>query len=462
MKKVITYGTYDLFHQGHYNLLKRAKELGDYLIVGVTSDYFDKSRGKFNVHDSLMTRIENVKATGFADQIVVEEYFGQKIDDIKKYDVDIFTVGFDWKGHFDYLNEYCKVVYLERTKGISSTQIRNSHSIRLGIVGDEQILDRFLSELNYVSGIEPVGGFAADKDVSAVYKSTAAKEFTQYSTTDSLLSAVDAVYINVPLKVRPHYIKAALLQGKHVLTEFPFCSNYESAKELIDLALQKKLVLNEGLKTAYCPAFGKLISLVKSGQIGKVVSIEANFTQILGDNLRNQIRIAGGSMLSLGAYPLERECIHLRNLTDRITKYTGVHIMFHRICGNHNITNINFRIQRACNPRVDNHIHMKLIYKDLCTDRRIDLADATPYNNNLFAGKFPSTKRKGGNLGCFFYFHILFQLCNFIFHCPDNSYHGFDLLFCYYLQHPARMRTRRTHSAPVPLPTELRLLMWVG
>lgn len=135
MKKVITYGTYDLFHQGHYNLLKRAKELGDYLIVGVTSDYFDKSRGKFNVHDSLMTRIENVKATGFADQIVVEEYFGQKIDDIKKYDVDIFTVGSDWKGHFDYLNEYCKVVYLERTKGISSTQIRNSHSIRLGIIG---------------------------------------------------------------------------------------------------------------------------------------------------------------------------------------------------------------------------------------------------------------------------------------------------------------------------------------
>ena len=105
MKKVITYGTYDLFHQGHYNLLKRAKELGDYLIVGVTSDYFDKSRGKFNVRDSLMKRIENVKSTGFADEIIVEEYFGQKIDDIKKYGVDIFTVGSDWKGYFDYLNE---------------------------------------------------------------------------------------------------------------------------------------------------------------------------------------------------------------------------------------------------------------------------------------------------------------------------------------------------------------------
>ena len=141
MKKVITYGTYDLFHQGHYNLLKRAKELGDYLIVGVTSDYFDKSRGKFNVRDSLMKRIENVKSTGFADEIIVEEYFGQKIDDIKKYGVDIFTVGSDWKGYFDYLNEYCHVVYLERTKGISSTQIRNINNLRLGIVGNESVLD---------------------------------------------------------------------------------------------------------------------------------------------------------------------------------------------------------------------------------------------------------------------------------------------------------------------------------
>ena len=101
MVKVITYGTYDLFHEGHYNLLKNAKALGDYLIVGVTSDYFDKSRGKFNVRDSLMTRIDNVRATGFADEIVVEEYFGQKIDDIKRFNVDIFTVGSDWEGYFD-------------------------------------------------------------------------------------------------------------------------------------------------------------------------------------------------------------------------------------------------------------------------------------------------------------------------------------------------------------------------
>ena len=123
MVKVIAYGTYDLFHEGHYNLLKNAKALGDYLIVGVTSGDFDKNRGKLNVRDSLMTRIKHVEETGFADEIIIEEYFGQKIDDIKKYDVDIFTVGSDWKGHFDYLNEYCEVIYLDRTKGISSTEL---------------------------------------------------------------------------------------------------------------------------------------------------------------------------------------------------------------------------------------------------------------------------------------------------------------------------------------------------
>ena len=120
MTKVITYGTFDLFHEGHYRLLQRAKALGDYLIVGVTTEEYDKARGKLNVVDSLVTRIENVRKSGFADEIIIEESGGQKFTDIKKYNVDIFTVGSDWVGCFDYLKDYCKVVYLERTKDISS------------------------------------------------------------------------------------------------------------------------------------------------------------------------------------------------------------------------------------------------------------------------------------------------------------------------------------------------------
>ena len=118
MVKVITYGTYDLLHQGHINLLRRAKALGDYLIVGVTTDNFDLERGKLNVRNNVMERIENVRKTGLADEIIIEEYLGQKIDDIQRYDVDIFAIGSDWEGHFDYLKEYCEVVYLERTEGI--------------------------------------------------------------------------------------------------------------------------------------------------------------------------------------------------------------------------------------------------------------------------------------------------------------------------------------------------------
>ena len=119
MKKVITYGTFDLFHEGHYNILKRAKALGDYLIVGVTSESYDIERGKLNVRDSLLKRIENVRRTGFADEIIIEEYQGQKLSDIIKYKVDLLVLGSDWRGKFDYLKNYCDVVYLERTKNIT-------------------------------------------------------------------------------------------------------------------------------------------------------------------------------------------------------------------------------------------------------------------------------------------------------------------------------------------------------
>ena len=154
---------------------------------------FDKTRGKINVQQSLMERIDGVKSTGLADEIIVEEYEGQKIDDIKKYDVDIFTVGSDWKGKFDYLNEYCKVVYLERTQGVSSTEIREQkRQLRMGLVGESKYLCKLLKESTYVNGlsIEAIYSDSLD-DVPAELK----KLKTVTDNLDVFINAVDAVYI---------------------------------------------------------------------------------------------------------------------------------------------------------------------------------------------------------------------------------------------------------------------------
>ena len=139
MVKVITYGTYDLLHEGHMNLLNRAKELGDYLIVGVTSDSFDKGRGKLNVRNNVLERVEAVRATGLADEIIIEDYIGQKIDDIQRYEIDVFAVGSDWTGKFDYLKEYCELIYLDRTEGISTTKIKEDLGLQEPISGQNQI-----------------------------------------------------------------------------------------------------------------------------------------------------------------------------------------------------------------------------------------------------------------------------------------------------------------------------------
>lgn len=303
MKKVITYGTYDLFHEGHYNLLKNAKALGDYLIVGVTSGDFDKNRGKLNVRDSLMTRIKHVEETGFADEIIIEEYFGQKIDDIKKYDVDIFTVGSDWKGHFDYLNEYCEVIYLDRTKGISSTEIRNTNTIKLGCHGVEQVTARFLEEAKYVSGMD-TGAVYVENKPDYLDKFVEDYELKIYPDQEAFYDAIDAVYIVVEPKYQFQAIMNALKHKKHVLVEFPILVTDEQLQEITDLADANGCIFIEGLKTAYTPAFGKLIALAKSGIIGNILSVDANFTQILGKQLAEQIRLVdGGSVNALASYP---------------------------------------------------------------------------------------------------------------------------------------------------------------
>ena len=307
MTKVITYGTYDLLHQGHVNLLRRAKALGDYLIVGVTNDSFDRERGKLNVRNNVLERVEAVKATGLADEIIIEDYIGQKIDDIQKYDVDIFAIGSDWVGKFDYLNEYCEVVYLPRTEGISSTQLRNETqtTVSIGIIGAGRISRRFLQESISVSAVEIHGVYDVDIEKSKDLQSIAGNLLI-YQDALSLMNEVDAVYIAVPHLLHYSYAKQALLLGKHVLCETPLVLQGNQARELYALAEEKGLVLLEANKTAHCPAFNHLMVMIKSGVIGEVVDIEASLSKLLSDRTLREFDSlqAGGSMYELASYPL--------------------------------------------------------------------------------------------------------------------------------------------------------------
>ena len=274
MRKVITYGTYDLLHYGHIRLLERAKALGDYLIVGVTADDFDKTRGKINVQQPLMERILAVKETGIADEIIVEEYEGQKIDDILRYDVDIFAIGSDWKGKFDYLNEYCNVVYLERTQGVSSTELRaKNRLVRVVLVGDTRVFEKYQKEAKYVNGVEIVAAYT--KDHSLVENNESIEFTNDYNV---LLDQVDAVFIVSHPEEHYDQIKQALLREKHVLCESPVTLSTSECRELFGLAKEKNVVLMDGIKTAYSTAYHRLLLLAKSGRIGHVISVEATCT----------------------------------------------------------------------------------------------------------------------------------------------------------------------------------------
>lgn len=340
MKKVITYGTYDLLHYGHIRLLERAKALGDYLIVGVTSDSFDKVRGKINVQQSLTERMEAVKATGLADEIIVEEYEGQKIDDIKRYDVDIFTVGSDWRGKFDYLNEYCNVVYLDRTMGVSSSEIRSEErKLTLGLVGESSVLEKFAREARYVNGLE-VKGICVDNIKTMPDKLRTLDTVTE--DFDELLDSVDAIYLFSHPTMHYDHIKKALLKKKHVLCESPITINSQQCAELFNLARKNNCILMESIKTAYSTAFARLQLLIKSGFIGDVVSVDATCTSLEKIDEDKQLDKEWGSIYSWGTYAL------LAVFSILGCEYTDKSIQTKLMTENFDLfTNINFTYKNA-------------------------------------------------------------------------------------------------------------------
>ena len=280
MKKIITYGTFDLFHVGHYNILKRAKEHGDYLVVGVTGENYDIGRGKLNVHDSLATRIENVVNTGFADEIIVEEYLGQKIGDIIKYDIDAFVIGDDWRGKFDHLSRYCDMIYLERTKGISSTQIREEKfdQYDIGIICDFADDNQIVNEAKLVNGFEVKNVYCDNEEELNLFqkKYSLPNVFDDYN---ELIESSDIVYIRCSIEKRFNFIKRALKLGKHVIYDPPATFKTSELEELMNLAKEKNLILMENIKMVHIYVFNQLLWMTQGGLIGDILSFNCSISK---------------------------------------------------------------------------------------------------------------------------------------------------------------------------------------
>ena len=140
MKRILTYGTFDLLHYGHIRILQRAKEMGDYLVVALSTDEFNATKGKKAYH-SYETRKKMLEAIRYVDLVIPENNWEQKVQDIKDYKIDVCVMGSDWAGSdkFDYLKEYCDVVFLERTPGVSTTQIKNDHQLQETVDGVDQV-----------------------------------------------------------------------------------------------------------------------------------------------------------------------------------------------------------------------------------------------------------------------------------------------------------------------------------
>lgn len=198
---------------------------------------------ELQVGRNVMERIEAVRATGFADQIVIEEYKGQKIDDIQKYGVDIFAIGSDWKGYFDYLNEFCEVVYLPRTQGISSTLLRQERPVvNIGIIGTGSIASRFVPESLNVNSATITTAYNPNREENFSF----CKKFNIPTIACDLAELFDncnAVYIASPHYTHYDYVKSSLIAGKHVLCETPFVFSRTEAEELYRIAEERKLVL---------------------------------------------------------------------------------------------------------------------------------------------------------------------------------------------------------------------------
>jgi glycerol-3-phosphate cytidylyltransferase len=295
-----------MLHEGHMRLLRRAKALGDYLIVGVTDENYDRSRGKLNVVESTKKRIKAIEALDFVDEVIIETHKKQKAEDMRKYNVDIFAIGDDWVGAFDYLNKYTHVEYLTRTEGISSTQLRkeNFDMIKLGIVGLGRDTKAFIEEAQHVSNLKINRIYSSDfQAVKQFTKKSGIIKYGHDNYDDFLDTTIVAVYIDTALEEHYQLIKKALKAGKHVLCENPLALHKNELKELLSLAKKEKVLLLSALKTAFLPAFNQLLTVLDDGIIGDVKEVRATRTSLYKEKKYPDTFMAQGATNILSSYP---------------------------------------------------------------------------------------------------------------------------------------------------------------
>jgi len=294
-----------MFHQGHLRILERAKALGDYLIVGVTDENYDRSRGKLNVIESTQKRMQAIQALDFVDKVIIEKHKKQKARDMVKYSVDIFAIGDDWIGTFDYLNEFTHVEYLPRTKGISSTAIRKDsfELIELGIVGLGRDTEAFIDEAKHVPNLKLNRIYASDLPALEKFTETSSIEFGHDNYDEFLDTNISAVYIDTALEKHYMLIKKALLAKKHVLCENPLALHKSELIELLALAKQEQVLLLSALKTAFLPAFNQLLTELDKGLIGDIKEVRATRTSLYKEKDYPDTFMAQGATNILSSFP---------------------------------------------------------------------------------------------------------------------------------------------------------------
>ena len=304
-KIIITYGTYDMLHIGHINILTRAKAQGDYLIVGVTSEDYDRSRGKLNVSQTQEERLEAINQLEFVDKVILETHKNQKQEDIEQYNVDKFVIGDDWLGKFDYLKEFTQVVYLPRTKGISSTQLRkkNFSNINIGLVEIGKDAKRFISEAKFINNAEINSIYSKKPDLINFKKENCLKHSFNNYENFIMSNKFDAVYISSDISEHYEHIKIALENDKNVLCENPLVLKAGQLEELFQIAKEHNKLLLMALKTAFAPAFNKLLDELQKGIIGDIKEIKSTFTSLYCEKSYSDEYIKNGATNLLMSYP---------------------------------------------------------------------------------------------------------------------------------------------------------------